>query len=115
MRFRGEMTGGEELHDGIRVVAPIRFCAGWNEKWIVPTPNREERRLRFSKVVVKCRVELDVVGIVEKEIQLNPHISPPKSWQRRECNLRVRSSLDFERPACMLCSAPPLGEHIYPS
>ena len=44
--------------------------AGGQEEWVVLAPNRQQRRLMLSEVGVEVRVESNIAGIVEKQIEL---------------------------------------------
>jgi len=44
MGFQREMAGVEELHLGVRIVAPERLGSRRQEERVVPAPDREQRR-----------------------------------------------------------------------
>ena len=47
------------------------------KKGIVLSPYREQRRLRFSELILESGIKLYVVGAVEKQIQLNVLVTCP--------------------------------------
>ncbi len=78
MRFQREVSGIEKLNDSIRIVPPegLRTCR--DEIWIMLPPYREERRLRSSEVLLESWVEPEVIGIVEKQVQLDVRVTGPR-------------------------------------
>src|SRR5271165_3548988 len=75
VRFQGEVSGVEELDRGIGIV-PLKGFSTWgNEVEIMLAPDRQQRRLRGAEILLKLRIQLHVVGIVEKQVQLNVHIA----------------------------------------
>src|SRR3984957_692564 len=97
-RLQSEVAGIEELNRRVGIIATVRFGSGRDKERVVAAPNRKKRRLRLPKIFVKGRVELDVVGIVEEQIQLNVHVSRSRNHRRvkritlrRDC-LRMRNA-----------------------
>src|ERR1700683_3940864 len=70
MRFKREMPGLQELNRRVGVVSQERLGAGRNEVWIKFAPHGQQGRLRRSKVLLKLRVQLHVVGIIQEKIEL---------------------------------------------
>ena len=80
---------------GIQELDPRRYvlskCLGprGNEKGVVLTPNRQQRRLSLPKVILKRRIELHVRCVIEKQIQLNVFV-PRTLQQSRVQRVRFR-------------------------
>lgn len=64
--LEGEMAGVEELHGCVGDVASEGFGSCGNEIGIVLAPDGKERWPAGAEVLVKFRVELYIVGVVEK-------------------------------------------------
>ncbi len=71
MGLEREVTGVEELHFSVRVVALEGVCARGQEERIVLTPHGEQRRPLGTEVFLELGIERDVVRVVEEQIQLN--------------------------------------------
>ncbi len=87
VRLQSKMPGIEhlDLRSGNVPAECFRPCG--NEERIVFAPNCKQGRLRFTEIFLKCRVERDVRGIIQKQIQLNVFVS----WPLHECHIqRVR-------------------------
>src|SRR5580658_5505308 len=69
--FQREVPCIQKLNLRARNISAKSFRAGRNEIGIALTPNRQERGLRLPEILLKSRVKLHVVGVVEKEVQLN--------------------------------------------
>ena len=82
-----KMPGIQELDPRVRYILSKCLGSRRNEKGIVLAPNRQQRRLGLSKIILKCRIELHVRRIVEKQIQLNVFV--PRTLQQRRIQ-RVR-------------------------
>src|SRR5580698_330138 len=70
-----EVSGVEELDGGGRDVAAEGFSAGRDEIGIALAPDGEQRRLRSAEVLLKLRIELHVVRVVEKQIELDVDVA----------------------------------------
>src|SRR5580704_13496665 len=77
VRLQSKMPCVEHLHLCAGNVLAKRFRPSGNEERIVLAPNREQRRFRLAKIFLKCRVELDVGRVVQKQIELNVFVSRP--------------------------------------
>src|ERR1700722_10774468 len=77
MRLQSEMPGVQHLHLRAGNVSSECFCPCGNKKRVVLAPNCKQWRLRFTKILLKCWVEGDVRGVVQKQIQLNIFVSRP--------------------------------------
>ena len=84
MRFQREVAGIEQLNLRIRIVSPESFRPCRDEIWIMFPPNREQRRLRFSEILLESWIKLYVVGVIEKQIQLDVGIAGPRQQRRIE-------------------------------
>src|SRR5580698_6014658 len=80
--FEGEVAGVEELHFGVGNVAAEGFRAGRDEVEIKLAPDGEQWRLRLAEVLVEFWVELDVVGVVEEEIELDLDVAGARQQSR---------------------------------
>jgi hypothetical protein len=77
MSFQGEMTSRIKVDLGPRIVPPERFRTGRQEKRIILAPHRQQRRLVLSEVSLELRIERDVAGVVEQQIELRLMRPPP--------------------------------------
>src|SRR5215469_10459043 len=71
VRCEGEMAGVEEADFGVGVIAPESFSAGREEERVVLAPDREQGRLLRAEVFLEFRVEGNVAGVIEEEIELD--------------------------------------------
>src|SRR5262245_11271549 len=71
VRLQCEVSGIEKLDTRIWVVAEEGLGACRQEIGIVLPPDREQRRPPFPKIVVEGWVQLHVVCVVKKQIELN--------------------------------------------
>jgi len=60
------------------------FGARGDEVAIVLSPDCEQRRFPLPEVFVKDVIQFHVVGIIEKQVQLNVHFARP----RHECRVK---------------------------
>src|SRR4051812_8049499 len=70
VRLQREVPGVEEADIGVRNIALERFGSRGQEERIVLAPHRQQRRLAISEIGVEVRVESDIAGIVEQQIEL---------------------------------------------
>ena len=75
------MAGIVETHLGARVVALERLRTRGQKERITLAPNRQQRRLLGAEIFLELRVERDVAGIIQKQIELDLVIAGP-SQQR---------------------------------
>jgi hypothetical protein len=75
MSLESEVLGVEKLNRRALNVLAECFRTGRDEVWIVLAPDCQQRRGELSKVLVEDREELDVVGVIEKEVELNVDIA----------------------------------------
>src|SRR5580658_2621433 len=66
-----KMPGIEKLHLRVRQVFFKSLCSGRNEEGIVLSPDRKQRRFRFTEIILEFRIKLYVRGIIQKQIELN--------------------------------------------
>src|SRR5262245_41025184 len=87
------MPSVQELNPCVRYV--ISKCLGdsGDEKGLVPTPNRQERWFGLPKVILECRVELHIRGVIEKQIQLNVFVPWARQQSRIQCVRFRRNAL----------------------
>ena len=72
MCLQREVPRVEQVHFGIGDIPPECRSARRQEERVVLAPNSKERRLKLAEVFLELRVELDVAGIVQEEIELEP-------------------------------------------
>src|SRR5579862_8629361 len=80
VRLGGKMARIQELYLRVRYIFSKCEGPGGDEKRIVHSPNREQRRLRLAKVVLKRRVQLHIRCVVEEQIQLDVFI--PRTFEK---------------------------------
>src|SRR5579875_458395 len=80
VRLYSKMPGIQDLDARIRYIASKCFRPVRHKERVVLTPNREQRRLSLPKVILKCRIELHVRCVIEKQIQLNVFV--PRALQQ---------------------------------
>ena len=71
------MTGIEQMHLSVGIVALKGLGAGWKEKRIVLAPHGKERRPPRAEVFLEFRIKRYVALIVAKQIELNLVVSRP--------------------------------------
>src|ERR1700756_742915 len=77
MGFQREVTGVVEVYFGIWVIAPEGLSSRRQKEWVVLAPNCEQWRPFCTEVLLELRVERDVAGIVEEQIELDLIIAEP--------------------------------------
>jgi len=82
-RFAGRVSGIKELNFAIRVVTPEGLCA-WRQKERIVTPDREQRRLLRSEILLELRVQGDIACVVQEKVELNLVIPGPSPQGRIE-------------------------------
>jgi hypothetical protein len=75
--FEREMARVEEVNLRARNVALEGLGACGQEEGIVPAPDSQEGRLFAAEILLKLRIERDIAGIVEKQIELDVAVSWP--------------------------------------
>src|ERR1700677_1540277 len=96
------MPGVQELDGGVWNISSERFCTRRDEEWIVSAPYREQRRLRLPEIFLESRVQLDVVCIVEKQIQLNIHVTGARDHRSVKRVPPRRDNIRVWHPCCVL-------------
>src|SRR5215470_12292688 len=93
MRLQCKMPGVEELDLRVRYVSSKCLGAGGNEEGVILSPDCQQRRLGLAKVILKRRIEFQVRGVVEEQIELDVFV--PRSFQQRriQCVRFRRNSL----------------------
>src|SRR5262245_24787678 len=84
MRFQREVARLEEADHGTWNVALERLGARRQEKRIVLAPHREERRPSRAEVFLELRVQRDIAGVVEEEVELDLVVAGPSEQRRVE-------------------------------
>ncbi len=78
MRFQREVARIQKLYRRIGIIPPEGFPAGRNEIRIALTPYRKQRRLCFSEIFLESGIDFQIVGVVEKQVQLNVRVPGPR-------------------------------------
>src|SRR5260370_40182089 len=66
-----EMPRVEEPDFGVAVVALESLRTGRQEERVVPAPHGEQRRLAGTEVLLEFRIQRDVAGVVEEQVELD--------------------------------------------
>src|SRR5215471_600146 len=69
--FEREVPGVEQMHFRLRIVPTERLGTLRKEERIVLAPNSEQRRTVGAEIRLELRVQRDVAGVVEKQVELN--------------------------------------------
>jgi len=77
MGFQREVAGVVEVYFCVRVVALKRLGPGRQKEWVVLPPNREQRRLVGSEILLKLWIERNVAGIIQEQVELDLIIAGP--------------------------------------
>src|ERR1700688_2537516 len=77
MGLQREVAGVQKLDGGVGVVTQEGLRAWRDEERIILTPDGQQRRLGLAKIFLEGGEQLHVVGVVEKQVQLNVHVSGP--------------------------------------
>src|SRR5262249_35382775 len=78
MRFESEVTNWVEVDLCLGIIPPECLGSGREKKRTVLAPHRQQRWLMPSDVRLELRIESDIAGVVEKEIELGLM----RSWTR---------------------------------
>ena len=70
MRFQREVTRVEEADDGTGNIPLERLGAGRQEERVVLAPHRQQRRPVRAEVFLERRVQRDIAGIIEAQVEL---------------------------------------------
>jgi len=82
MRFQRKVARVQKLHRGVRIVPSKTFRSGRNEIRVMLSPDRQRRRRPLPEIFLESRIEPDIVGVVQKQIQLNIDIARPRQQGR---------------------------------
>src|SRR5580704_13022869 len=85
VRLDCKMTRIQKLDVRVREILSKCLSSCGSEKGVVFAPDRQQRRLRVSKVLLKLRIELHVGCVVEKQIKLNLLVSRSFHQSRIQC------------------------------
>src|SRR5438477_3371661 len=77
MRFQREVTGVVEVYFGVRVIALEGLSARRQKEWVVRAPDCEKRRPIFTEILLELRIERDVAGIIQEQVELDLVIAEP--------------------------------------
>ena len=80
--FKSEVSGVIETHLGARNVALERFCSWGQKERIAVAPYREQRRPFRAEIFLELRIEREVGGIVQEEVELDLVIAGPSQQGR---------------------------------
>src|SRR5262245_65596331 len=84
MRLQREVTRLEEADHRTWNVALERLGARRQEERIVLAPRRKERRPPRAEVFLELRVQRDVAGVVEEQVELDLIVAGPSEQRRVE-------------------------------
>src|SRR5262249_13664623 len=84
MRFQCKVTRLEEADHCTWDVALERLGARRQEEWIVLTPHREQRRPTRAEVFLGLRIQRDITGVIEEQIELDLVVAGPSEQGRVE-------------------------------
>src|SRR5579863_5415538 len=76
--FEREMSAIEESNRGVRVVASECLGTRGNKVEILLPPYCVQRRSPFPEIFVESGIKLHIVGVGEKEVELNVHVVRPR-------------------------------------
>lgn len=82
VRLQCEMSRVEKPDFGVRNVTFERFRARREEIRIMFSPDREQCRFPLSELLMKLRIQLHVVRIIQKQVQLDVLIAQPAEQRR---------------------------------
>lgn len=71
VRLYRKMPGVQELNLGIGNIASVSLGTGRDKERVVLSPYRKQRRATRAEVFLELRIERDVAGVVQKQIELN--------------------------------------------
>ena len=84
MRFEGKMLGYLELNLRARIISVKGIGSGGKKKRIGVAPNDERRGLMDAEILLELRIQFDVAGIVQKQIQQSVLIAGAREQSRIE-------------------------------
>src|SRR5262245_1148085 len=84
VRFQREVPRIEEADDHTRNIALERLGARRQEERVVPAPHRQERRPVRAEVLVELRVQCDVAGVIEEQVELDLVVAGTSEQRRVE-------------------------------
>src|SRR5215469_7071049 len=70
MSFERKVTCINEMDFGVRNIPLVGLSARGQKERVVLAPDGEERRLVFSEIALKLRIEIHVACIVEEKVEL---------------------------------------------
>src|SRR5262245_8175605 len=82
--FQREVPRVEEADDRTRNVALERLGARRQEERVVPAPHRQQRRPVRAEIFVELRVQRDIAGVVEEEVELDLVVAGTSEQRRVE-------------------------------
>src|SRR5262249_9089615 len=85
MRFQREVARLEKVDHGTWDVALERLGARREEERIVLAPPRQERRPPRAEVLLELRIQRDIAGVVEEQVELDLVVAGPSEQRRVEC------------------------------
>src|SRR5262245_43997597 len=82
--FQREVPRVEEADDRTRNIALERLGASGQEERVVLAPHRKQRRSVGAEVVLELRVQRDIAGVVEEQVELDLVVAGPSEQRRVE-------------------------------
>jgi hypothetical protein len=98
MRFQCEVACIQKLNSRVGIISTERFRARGDKIWIMFARYREQGRPPRPEILLERGIKLHVVGVVEKQIQLNLSIA----WPR---NKRSVQRVIFRRDHTRICDS----------
>ena len=89
MRFQREVPRVVKVYFGVRNVALERVSPGRQKERVILSPHREQWRPVCAEVLLELRVERDVAGIVQEQVELDLIIA--ESGQQRRVKVGYSS------------------------
>ncbi len=75
VRFEREMSGIQQLDNGIGIITAVRLGAGRQKGRVMLAPDGKQRRLGVAKVLLKNWIRGQIRSVVEKEIELDVFVA----------------------------------------
>ena len=71
MRLQRKMACVVEMHLGSRVITFERLRARRQKERVVLAPDREQRRAFRAEVLLELRIERNVAGVIQEQVELD--------------------------------------------
>src|SRR5215475_9359425 len=98
VRFESEVASGVKVDFCFRIILPECLGSGWYKKRIVLAPDRQQWWLVLSEVSLEVRIQSDIAGVVEQQIEL-------RLMRSRACQIVVVQRAAIRRHGRGICDA----------